>query len=71
VERMGTLGGTGTEGFQVPIPSGPEGLEIGLAILDLLEDRFGAELIDFDLKDEGRSFTVRLPTTRARHGSSS
>ena len=53
------------EGFRMPIPPGPDGLEIGLAILDLLEDGFGAELVDFDLRDKGGSFTVRLPS-RAR-----
>jgi hypothetical protein len=60
--------GTPDGGFQVPIPPGPEGLEIGLAILDLLEDRFGAELVDFDLTDNGGDFTVRLPPQMIRHG---
>ena len=57
-----------TEGFRVPLPHGPDGLEVGLAILDLLEDRFGAELVDFDLRDEGGSFTVRFPATAAQPG---
>ena len=49
------------EGYTVPLPPGPDGLEVGLAILDLLEDRFGAQLVDFELRDHDGSFRVRLP----------
>jgi hypothetical protein len=68
MERSETLQAARTEAFRVPLPPGPDGLEVGLAILDLLEDRFGAELIDFDLRDQGGSFTVRLPQKPARPG---
>ena len=50
-------------GYSVSLAPGPQGLEIGLAILDLLEDRFGATLVGFDLGDRGGYFTVRFPPT--------
>jgi hypothetical protein len=68
MERIGTLDESTMERFRVPLPAGPDGLEVGLAVLDLLEDRFGAELIDFDLRDEGGSFIVRLPVNWAGRG---
>jgi len=48
-------------GYTISLPAGPQGLDIGLAILDLLEDRFGAELVDFHLGDGGGYFSVKFP----------
>ena len=47
--------------YTLSLPPGRAGLDIGLAILDLLEDRFGAELVDFHLGDDGGYFTVKFP----------
>ena len=55
--------------FRIPIPPGPTGLEIGLAILDLLEERYRAELVDFDLGDGGGHFAVQLPARDVGRGS--
>jgi hypothetical protein len=54
-------GATPWESYTIPLPPGTKGLDVGLAILDLLEDRFRAQLVGFELRDRGGSFTVRLP----------